>query len=68
MSLTQHRGKVAALSRSRSADDPDLVAAKRALREARLAEYIKRTIDEAPPFTDDQRNRLALLLSGSGAA
>jgi hypothetical protein len=68
VSLTQHRGKVAALSRSRSADDPDLIAAKRALREARLADYIQHTVDEAPQLTVEQRTRLALLLSGGDAA
>lgn len=67
MSLTQPRARVAALSRSRSINDPDLVAAKRDLREARLAAYIQRTVDEAPPLTPEQRDRLALLLRGGAA-
>ena len=58
------RGRVAALSRSRAADDPDLQDARRDLRAARLADYITRTVDSAPPLTSIQRDRLALLLRG----
>jgi hypothetical protein len=32
----------------------------------RLADYIKRTVDAAPPLTAEQRDRLALLLTGGG--
>jgi len=63
---TQERARVAALSRSRTADDPDLLAARRALREQRLAEHITRVVSEAPPLTDSQRDSLALLLRGGG--
>ena len=33
------------------------------IRTARLADYIRRTVDAAPPLTDTQRRRLAALLS-----
>lgn len=70
MSVIHHeRARVAALSRSRTTDDPELVNARRNLAAERLAAYIKRTVDEAPPLTDEQRTRLALLLapaSGGG--
>jgi len=59
---THHRARVAALSRDRAADDPDLLAARRDLRAARLEGHIKRTVDAAPALTDEQRSRLALLL------
>ena len=59
---THHRARVAALSRDRAANDPDLLDARRDLRAARLEEYIKSTVDAAPAFTDAQRDRLALLL------
>lgn len=62
---TPHRARVAALSRSRAADDPDLLDARRSLREARLADHIIETIDRAPALTAEQRDRLALLLRGS---
>ena len=33
---------------------------------AKLADYIARTVDAAPPLTDAQRDRLALLLRAGG--
>jgi hypothetical protein len=64
---THERARIASLSRSRDADDPDLIAARRNLRVERLADYITRTVESAPPLTPEQRDRLALLLSGVGA-
>lgn len=64
MSWTAERARVASLSRSRTPDDPDLIDARRNLRAARLADYIERTVNEAPPLTDEQRDRLASLLRG----
>ncbi len=61
---THERARIASLSRSRTANDPDLVEARRSLREHRLADHITRVIAEAPPLTADQRYRLALLLRG----
>lgn len=62
MSWTEHRARVASLSRSRKPDDPDLLEARRNLRAARLADYVARTVAEAPPLTAEQRERVALLL------
>ncbi len=62
---TAERARVASLTRSRSADDPDLLDARRNLRTERLADYISRTVDAAPPLTAEQRDRLAVLLRGS---
>jgi hypothetical protein len=31
---------------------------------AQLADYIRKTVDAAPPFTTEQRDKLALLLRG----
>ena len=67
MSWTAERARVAALSRSRSSDDPDLVDARRNLRAERLAEYIRETVAAAPPFTNEQREKLAVLLRGGAA-
>ena len=63
---TVYRARHAALSRSRAADDPELIAARRDLKAQRLADYITRTVDAAPPLTDEQRAHLAALLSGGG--
>lgn len=38
------------------------------LKAERLAEHIRRTVDAAPTLDEAQRNRLALLLRGGGAA
>lgn len=67
MSWTAERARVASLTRSRAADDPDLINARRNLRAERLAEHIARVVDEAPPLTPEQRDRLAVLLRGGGA-
>jgi hypothetical protein len=67
VSWTQERARVASLTRSRSADDPDLLDARRALAAARLADYITRTVAAAPPLTDAQRSQLALLLRTTDA-
>ena len=42
-------------------------AAKTALRLANTTAAIQRAVDEAPPLTDEQRSKLALLLSPAGA-
>ena len=61
------RGRVAALSRSRRSDDPDLQDARRELKTARLEDYIRRTVDAAPSLTAEQRDRLALILRGGSS-
>lgn len=66
MSWTSARARVASLSRTRSADDPEVLDARRDLRAERLADHISRVVDEAPPLTDAQRDRLASLLRGGG--
>lgn len=64
MSWTAERARVAALTRSRQPDDPQLLDARRDLAAARLEEYIERTVAAAPPLTPAQRDRLSALLSG----
>lgn len=66
MSWTRERGRVAALSRSRSADDPELIAARQNLKTERLADHIAKVVGEAPPLTEQQRDRLAGLLRSGG--
>lgn len=61
---TTHRAKVAGLSRSRKADDPELVDARQKLKAARLEDYVARVVAEAPPLTEDQKHRIASLLGG----
>lgn len=66
MSWTKDRATVAALSRSRSHDDPDLIAARQRLRAAKLEEYVSRVVAEAPPLTTAQLDRVAGLLRTVG--
>jgi len=65
VSWTHHRARVAALSRDRAPDDPELLNARRDLREERLAAAIRKAVDAAPPLSDEQRTRLAALLHAS---
>jgi hypothetical protein len=59
---THERARVASLTRSREANDPELQEARRNLRTERLADYIQRAVDAAPPLSQEQRDRLAALL------
>jgi hypothetical protein len=61
---THERARVASLSRSRTADDPDLVEARRNMRAERLADHIAKVVAQAPPLSNEQREKLAQLLRG----
>lgn len=61
-SVNHFKAKVGSLSRSRSEDDQELLEARRSLKAANVAAYIERVISEAPPLTDEQVDRIALLL------
>jgi hypothetical protein len=43
---------------------PDRDDVAREYAAAKLADYIKRTVDAAPPLSDEQRRHLAALLTG----
>src|SRR4051812_31311771 len=61
------RGKLGATTR-RFPNEPDRLAeARRNLAAAKLQDYIERTLADAPPLTDTQRDRLALLLQRPSA-
>jgi len=63
----RERNRVASLSRSRPADDPDLIAARGDLAATKLAAYVERVVAGAPPLTDDQVARVVALLRGGGS-
>lgn len=68
-SWTKERSRVAVAVRLKRPEEADV--ARRDLRAARLEDYIRRTVDAAPPLTAEQCDRLALLLrtpSGGAAA
>ncbi len=66
MSWTHHRARVAALTRDRAPDDPELVDARRSLAAAHLEDYIAKTLAAAPPLTAAQRARLRNVLAEDG--
>lgn len=65
-SWTSQRAKVASLSRSRPANDPELVEARQNLKALKLEEYVRRVVDQAPPLTPEQADRIAALLRPAG--
>ncbi len=58
---TRTRARIAGTLRA----DPaaDVTALRRQLREERLTEHIERVVNQTPPLTPEQRERLALLLT-----
>jgi hypothetical protein len=58
----QARARVAALSRHRTTDDPELSSARADLLAAGAEDYIRKLVDSAPPLTPEMRSRLAVLL------
>lgn len=67
MSWTTERARIAGMTRSRPADDPDLLAARQNFKALRLEDHIRRVVSEAPPLTDAQRDRIATILRGGAA-
>jgi hypothetical protein len=64
---THHRSQIASLTAHGA--EPELIEnARRNLRAARLADYIQKTVDAAPPLTDAQLSRLATLLRPTASA
>ncbi len=61
-SSTRERGRHNALLRYRPADDPEVIEARRALKAARAADYVRELVENAPPLSLEQRARLAVLL------
>ncbi len=57
------QAKAAAAKRWNNSERDEIT---RDYRTAKLAEYIKRTVDAAPPLTAEQRDRLAALLRPMG--
>lgn len=69
-SWTHERAKIASLSRTRSSDDPDLLAARQRLKAMRLEEHVRAVVASFPPITEEQAERVAELLrprAGGGA-
>lgn len=62
----KYRAQVAALTRSRTPDDPEFITARRDLAAANIEQYVARIVETAPPLTSAQRDRIASLLAPVG--
>lgn len=58
--------KVGGIERKCGPHDPRLPELRRDLRATELAEHVRRIVDQAPPLTNEQRNRIAALLRPAG--
>lgn len=65
-SWTHHRARVAALTRDRLPDDPELQDARRSLRFSRISDAITEAVTAAPILTAEQLDQLAVLLRSGG--
>lgn len=61
-SWTHHRARVAALSRDREPDDPELQDARQRLKAARLKDHVRKTVAAWPPLDQSQLDAIAILL------
>lgn len=61
-SVAKARGTVAGLSRSRTDDDPEYIAARQRLKELHFAEYVNKTVNAFPELTQEQIDRVAGLI------
>ena len=66
-SLKQLRAGIARASK-RTGDPISAADKRRDYAAAKLEDYIRRIVDQAPPLTEDQRSRIAALLRGGEAA
>jgi hypothetical protein len=68
--VAHHRARVGALSRDRKPDDPELIAARRSLAAAGLAEHAQRVVSGWPALTEEQLACVVAILDASrhGAA
>ncbi|NWN88176.1 MAG: hypothetical protein HLX51_06490 [Micrococcaceae bacterium] len=62
-SWTQERAKIASLSRFKKDDDPAIIKARQNLKALKLEEHVRNVVNEAPPLTAEQADRIAKLLS-----
>jgi hypothetical protein len=61
--VAHHRARVAGLKQNRPPEDPAIAEAERDLRAAKLADHVRKIVEQWPPLTDAQRTRVAALLA-----
>lgn len=60
--INHHKCRIAALSRSRASDDPELLEARQSLKAAKLAAHVEKVVAEWPELSPEQLQRVAMLL------
>jgi hypothetical protein len=65
MSGTPAQARIAALSRHRPRDDPELVVARRDFWAEEIADHIAKVVSEAPPLTDAQVGKIVSILTNA---
>ena len=58
---------VARVVRYRGEGSPEAVEARRELANAKISQYVEKVVASAPPLTDDQCERIGVLLRGGDA-
>ena len=61
----RYRGVVGSLTRSRPADDPELLAARSRMAEESLVDAVAKALKKSPPLTPAVRERINTLLDGA---
>ena len=61
----RYRGVVGSLTRSRPADDPELLAARSRMAEESLVDAVAKALKKSPPLTRAVRERINALLDGA---
>lgn len=61
--LTRRKCVLAALSRHRDPDDPELINARCDLRAEKLEAFVAKTLNAWPPLTREQLDRVGALLA-----
>ena len=61
----RERAKVNSLTRSRPADDPELLAARSLMAEESLVDAVAKALKKSPPLTPAVRERINALLDGA---
>lgn len=56
------RSRYAALSRSRAADDSELVEARARMASMKFLNDVERLVSDAPPLSEEQRHQIAAML------
>lgn len=64
--LRVERARYASLTRSRTADDPELIEARRLMQEQSQIRAVKRALEKPPPISPRLRERILALLSTRG--